>query len=460
MVSKVCALALTALFAFASAAPPGPDASESGYIKVNGTHDANLFYWFFNSRSDSAATDPVVLWLTGGPGCSSEVALFEENGPYKVNNTDLKLSSNPYSWSTRANLLYVDQPVGTGFSYTDSDLHDWVKSEKEVAQDMFEFLQGWLLKHPQYQKNEFFITGESYAGHYIPAIGYRLVQGNQNKEGLHINLQGLAIGNGLVNPEIQYGAYADFAFENKLINKTLHAAINDAYPVCRELIKGCAKLSVSCIAAFEECNLAVVEPITIAAGLRFHGEMNPYDIREKCEYPPLCYDFSGVDKFLKEPSVLSALGVSPKAKWTECEMGVHFFLLADWMANLEVNIPATLAAGVRVLVYAGEEDFICNWLGNSRWTDAMVWPGQYEFGNFTSVPWTPEGASAPAGEAKHAKGLTFLKVYKAGHMVPLNQPEAALAMLDTFTSGKSFVGGKDDKIKMPRKAGPAKITVV
>merc|ERR1712224_251577 len=119
-------------------------------------------------------------------------------------------------------------------------------------------------------------------------------------------------------------------------------------------------------------------------------------------------------------------------------MGVHFALLSDWMANLEKNIPATLAAGVRVLVYAGEEDFICKWLGNHRWTLAMDWPGKTEYNAANSTQWTPAGAAAPAGEFQNAQGLTFLKVYKAGHMVPLNQPVAALDMLDRFITNKSF----------------------
>ena len=87
-----------------------------------------------------------------------------------------------------SNILYVDQPTGTGFSYTtdDSDIrHD----EVGVSNDMYNFLQEFFKGHPKYQSNDFFITGESYAGHYIPALASRIYKGNSNKEGLHVNLK-------------------------------------------------------------------------------------------------------------------------------------------------------------------------------------------------------------------------------------------------------------------------------
>jgi len=92
----------------------------------------DVFYWWFESRNDPK-NDPLVLWLTGGPGCASEIALFHENGPYKWG-ADKKLESNPSSWNSNANLIYVDQPIGTGFSH--SSIIDLVTNEDEVAEEM------------------------------------------------------------------------------------------------------------------------------------------------------------------------------------------------------------------------------------------------------------------------------------------------------------------------------------
>lgn len=87
-------------------------ASKSGYYKVEGSKNLNYFYWFFESRSDPT-NDPVIIWLTGGPGCSSILALFAENGPCSVNADGTGTINNPYSWNSNANIMWVDQPAGT-----------------------------------------------------------------------------------------------------------------------------------------------------------------------------------------------------------------------------------------------------------------------------------------------------------------------------------------------------------
>jgi cathepsin A (carboxypeptidase C) len=113
-------------------------ASKSGYYKVEGSKNLNYFYWFFESRSDPT-NDPVIIWLTGGPGCSSILALFAENGPCSVNADGTSTIPNPFSWNSNANIMWVDQPAGVGFSYGDKS--DYDSNEAEVADDLYHFLQ-------------------------------------------------------------------------------------------------------------------------------------------------------------------------------------------------------------------------------------------------------------------------------------------------------------------------------
>ena len=186
-----------------------------------------MFYMYFESRSpDTAPTDPLVLWMTGGPGCSSELAVFYENGPFRIED-DLSLSENPFGWDVGHNVLFVDQPVGTGFSYT-SDPSDDVTSEKQVADDVLDFLLEFFDQKPELLRNDLFVTGESYAGHYVPAVASRIVEhnGNAARKTAALNLQGIAIGNGLTDPGIQYGAYADYAASKNLIGPSTRKAIH------------------------------------------------------------------------------------------------------------------------------------------------------------------------------------------------------------------------------------------
>ncbi|KAI4334343.1 hypothetical protein L6164_019046 [Bauhinia variegata] len=424
-------------FTFPNLGASGPSVEElghhAGYYSLPHTKAARMFYLFFESRSSK--DDPVVIWLTGGPGCSSELAMFYENGPFHITG-NLSLSWNDYGWDKVSNLLYVDQPTGTGFSYT-SDESDLRHDEQGVSNDLYDFLQEFFKQHHQFAKNGFYITGESYAGHYIPALASRVYQGNKEKREIHINLKGFAIGNGLTNPSIQYQAYADYALDKSLINKADHDRINKLIPRCEQAIKACGTGGEdACLSAYSACNEIFQQILSTA------GNINYYDVRKKCE-GSLCYDFSKMETFLNEKAVRGALGVGD-LEFVSCSSEVYEAMLTDWMKNLEVGIPALLEAGIKALVYAGEEDLICNWLGNSRWVHAMEWSGQKEFVASRTIPFTVDGAEA--GQMKSHGPLTFIKVYEAGHMVPMDQPKAALEMLRSWLQGKPTMTNSGDNV--------------
>eukprot|EP00029_Vermamoeba_vermiformis_P013256 TRINITY_DN8172_c0_g1_i1.p2 TRINITY_DN8172_c0_g1~~TRINITY_DN8172_c0_g1_i1.p2 ORF type:complete len:436 (-),score=163.13 TRINITY_DN8172_c0_g1_i1:69-1376(-) len=434
MNKSLIALVIAALcVALAVAGGWGPEKVQqySGYIAVNGTltdSGTHIFYWFFEARNNPK-TAPLVLWLTGGPGCSSQLALFYENGPYKMDQ-NMTVTTNPYSWNNYANIMYVDQPVGTGFSYADH-YSDYVTDETGVAEDMYQFLQKFFVQYPQYSKLPFFIIGESYAGHYVPAIGARIVEGNAKGGNPVLNLQGVGIGNGWVDPEIQYGSNADLLYENGLLPEVEKLLYDDVlYPTCELLI-----ISGAWPLALEECNLAL-EGALLGAEASAGRTINVYDVRIPCEYPPLCYDFDPLSKFLAQDNVRKSLGVSPKAQWTSCNKMVYSMLLDDWIGNFAVDVPKILAANVRVLVYSGDKDFICNYIGGQRWVATMDWTGKDAYNKAPENAWNVKGKQA--GTSKTAQGLTFLRVFEAGHMVPMDQPANALAMLTAFLNNKPF----------------------
>ena len=401
------------------------DQWKTGTVDIDSSND-DIFYWVFQSR-DAPSTDPLVLWLTGGPGCASEVALFYENGPYQfTSTTDSTIKSNPNSWNEFSNLLYVDQPIGTGFSK--GGLHD-PKSEKEVAEDMAVMLRGFLVQNPEYVNRDFFITGESYAGHYIPAIAYELLNDSKDVE---LNLKGIAIGNGLTDPFAQYPAYATFSYENDLISKEWDEVLNGGFKACDGLIyesqnKYKDNMKVQ-IAALEFCQILADSVI----GNPLHPKFNVYDIREPCGTPPLCYDFSQSDVLLNDAATQSALGVTGR-KWVECDKLVHTALLGDWMTNLMPQVASILDdSEVQVLVYSGDKDWICNWRGGEAWTEATKWASKDDFNSAQYVDWNVNGEAA--GSMRQFGDLHFLKVFNAGHMVPMNQPVNALAMLKMFVN--------------------------
>ncbi|XP_057451081.1 serine carboxypeptidase-like [Lotus japonicus] len=404
----------------------GPSVEElghhAGYYSLPHSKAARMFYFFFESRNSK--DDPVVIWLTGGPGCGSELALFYENGPFHIT-SNLSLVWNDYGWDKASNILFIDQPTGTGFSYT-TDGSDIRSDENGVSTDLYDFLQGFFRAHPQFVKNDFYITGESYAGHYIPALASRVHQGNKEEQGIHINLKGFAIGNGLTNPAIQYPAYPDFALDSGIITKSDYKQIIQQIPDCLQKLETCNTEGVDCYFAFDACQ-GIFEDIMFD-----NVGINYYDIRKRCDVP-MCYDFSNMENLLNEKTVRDALGVGD-LEFVSCSRRVHAAMLDDWVQNLEVGIPSLLEDGIKVLVYAGEYDLICNWLGNLRWVRAMEWSGQKEFNASFTRKFMVDGGEA--GSLNSYGPLSFLKVKDAGHLVPMDQPKAALEMLTRWMGGK------------------------
>ena len=187
--------------------------SYSGFLTVDKKFNSNMFFWYFKAAVDSENA-PVVLWLQGGPGASSLFGLFTENGPFEITKSN-KVKARKYSWHLNHNLIYIDNPVGTGFSFVDKD-EGYARNEVDVGKNLYEGLQQFFTLFPALQKNKFFVTGESYAGKYVPAVCHTIHKKNGAAK-LKINLHGMAIGNGLCDPLHQL-KYGDYLFQLGLID--------------------------------------------------------------------------------------------------------------------------------------------------------------------------------------------------------------------------------------------------
>jgi len=406
-----------------------PDVGQvSGYFRL-GEQNKHYFFWFFESRNDPE-NDPVVLWMTGGPGCSSGMALFVENGPCHVTDDGQKTYINNYSWNNNASIIFIDQPAGTGFSY---GTHD--HSEEGIGNDMYMFLTEFFSTYKQFADNKFFIAGESYGGHYVPATGHRIWLGNKQRTEdsklPHINLSGIAIGNGLTDPLIQYKYYAEMAYKSGTapprVNKTTYEIMKHvSTPLCLKAIEMCngkKHTHPACTMALQICSVGLIIPYSLSG-------YNQYDMSKKCEKPPLCYDFSNVETYLNKASVKQRIGVTNNKKWEACNKGVTEKMSGDYMKNYQYLIPDLLLDDIPVLVYAGDQDYICNWIGNRAWTLQLRWPGKEAFNAASEEPYMVNDQEA--GRIRTSNGFTFLQIYKAGHMVPMDQPAVALQMINEF----------------------------
>jgi len=407
--------------------PLGPETvyNEAGYIDLE-SPPRQFFYWFFESRSNPSL-DPFILWMSGGPGCSSQLALFMENGPYRVTKESgvFNVSLNPFSWNTNATVLWLDQPAGAGFSEGTLEY-----SSQQVGTTVYEVMTKFLDSHTNYSNLPFYIFGESYAGHYVPAVASVMMQ-NIKAGKSKINLKGVAIGNGLTSPAKQYAMYPEFAREHNLVSHFGTVVMTAGLVPCEYLAYECSREDLewerrwlSCFNGYVACSYAEVLPVQLTG-------VNVYDVRRQCGGNTLCYDFSTVTEFLNRVDVQKALGVDKVYKECDNLVNMEFVAGADEMHSWEPQIAELLGEKVKVLIYAGEYDFICNWMGNWNWVQNMAWSRNSSFAKAENKTWSPFGRVA--GYSVSAGGLTFLKLKDAGHLSPMDQPENTLEMVRQYT---------------------------
>jgi cathepsin A (carboxypeptidase C) len=397
----------------------------SGYLD-NEEDDKHLFYWFFESRNDPK-NDPVVLWLNGGPGCSSLTGLFMELGPSSINEKG-EVVYNPSSWNENANVIFLDQPVNVGYSYSGGKVSNTVAAGKDV----YALLTLFFKQFPEYAKQPFHISGESYAGHYIPVFAAEILSHKKR----NINLQSVLIGNGLTDGYTQYEYYRPMACGDggwpAVLNEQECTAMDNALPRCQSLIESCYKSESvwSCVPASIYCNNALI-------GAYQRTGQNVYDVRKPCGDNPLCYnELDWISKYLNRQDVMDALGVEV-SKYDSCNFDINrnFLFAGDWMQPFHRLVPGILKE-IPVLIYAGDADFICNWLGNLAWTNALEWPGQAKYAKAELKDLKLKADGSNIGSVKSSGNFTFLRLHAGGHMVPYDQPAASLDMLDRWLAGE------------------------
>ena len=239
-------------------------------IQGKNTTASSMFFWHFEARQN-ADTAPLAMWLGGGPGCSALAGIFSQNGPCRMEVNDTEPHLNPLSFNGVSNMLYVDQPIGTGFSHG----ADNYNSTFTAAPQVWSLLQTFYGAFPQYKGREFGIFSESYGGHWGPAFLAYFQDQNAAIDagtvtGEKVNVVALGVNNGLFDYEIQFKSYVDFAYNNtykQLINETQFNALTDAYNTkCKPIISGCTDTSAAgpCLSGYVTCAQAVMSPITSA----------------------------------------------------------------------------------------------------------------------------------------------------------------------------------------------------
>ncbi|KAJ7167745.1 Alpha/Beta hydrolase protein [Mycena filopes] len=407
---------------FAGHLPSDPNASKYDATTVS----AHLYFVMIKNRR-VADKKRIMFWFNGGPGCSSFDGLMMEVGPWRMDGKG-GFKTAEGGWEEYTTMVYIDQPAGTGFSYTSTD--KYVHTLEEAASQLIEFMRNFYKVFPEYEFMDTFLGGESYAGQWIPYFADAILNSN-----IGTHLRGAAIGNGWIDARRQYPSYIDFAVKTGILEEN-----SDAWKRARERTDECmadiAQLTSPEPITARKCEGLLLDVTSVREKVVDGKQMciNIYDIRYD-DLAPACGmnwppDIKPVTTYLDRKDVVRALHAEKNpASWVECRGRIHQELHERVSDSAIIKLPKVLER-IPVLIFAGDQDLICNYVGLESMIQAMEWNGAKGLGTVQTQSWSVSGA--PAGTWVSSRNLTYTKIFNASHMAPFDLPHVAHDMILRF----------------------------
>lgn len=438
---------------------PLPFYLETGYVEVEERHGVELFYYFIQSERNPRE-DPLILWITGGPGCSAFSGLVFEIGPLKFDVAGYtegfpRLVYFQDSWTKVSNVIFLDAPVGTGFSYARQQ-EGYNVSLTGTGRQLLIFLRKWLADHPEFASNPLYIGGDSYSGYTVPVTALEIANHQQaGDDGLQLNLKGYLVGNAGTDDRYDGGGKVPFMHGMGLISDELYDAARRgcdgdfvSTPTKAECANALEAISwvtsgVNPVHILEPmCGFALRTPgVSIfdaaAAGTRTRRQLVQDNVghpdfrstRSRLGLPVECRDNGYRLSYIwaDDPEVRETLGIREGSigAWSRCNTLTHFRHDVESAIPYHVNLTRR---GYRALVYNGDHDLDMTFVGTQAWIRSLGYP--------VVAAWRPwySNRQVAGFTTVYAHNLTFATVKGGGHTAPEYRPKECLDMLDRWTS--------------------------
>ncbi|PIA86956.1 Carboxypeptidase S1 B [Cercospora beticola] len=451
-------------------------------LGINQSYPINTFFWFFESRKDPRNA-PLTIWINGGPGSSSMAGLFAENGPCQINPDSNSTRLNPWSWNRDSNMLYLDQPVSAGLSYSilqnytvdliaanaiklndtdptpqqnstylvgtmsDYDNMTTANSSTVAAGAAWHFLQSWTQEFPHYQPNhrKINLAAESYGGRYGPTFFEFFEQQNErirnspssgDEKEMLLDLDTLLLVSPCIDP-IMYYSYPELVWNNTYGLKLVNESIRDQMLYNLHKKDGCLDLMWQCgnLTQLYDPHVvglnATVNQICADAGYICDHDVQQlpnraagfsfYDITKKNDRRYVDPFFEG---YLNQPHVQDNLGVP--LNWTSFSDAVSraFRNTSDFRPGHLDKLAYLLDHGVKVHIMTGDRDWVCNWFAGE---DSSLGVNYSHTSEFQSAGYAPirTNSSSVGGQVRQYANFSFSVVYDTGHAIPAFQGETA-----------------------------------
>ena len=427
----------------------------SGYLDVS---PVKKFHYMFNSAYEDADHKPLLLWLNGGPGCSSLDGWANEHGPMQFKD-DGKFYLNEFSWNRAANVIYLESPGDVGFSYIDSKLDNDLYIDDDVAaEDNLKALLDFFVKFPTMKNKDFYIAGESYGGIYVPMLAHKIVEYNKNlKESQKINLKGILVGNGVAdwNYDADPAMY-DFIFTHHLtsyesrLEYNKYCLLNETFDKqkCKD-IETNLEDDIDGINIYDylrECKIPKNFKGELSTSSKYYkyapwafkkfkttNEKINLQESERLYGDAPCFDDTLIENYFNREDVQKALHVTAKRPFEICSDDVNKRYISKDRGSIWAY-PTLIKEGIRILVYSGDTDAIVPFNGNQKWIRNLKLEIEEPWRQWRAY----DDMNNVSGYVIKYKGLTFCTIKGTGHMAPMWKPKESFYMLEKFLNEENF----------------------
>jgi len=423
----------------------------SGYLEIN---QNKSFHYIFVESQSNPSKDPVVLWLNGGPGCSSLLGLFKEHGPFIFPDGLSTFAKNENSWNKIANMIYLESPAGVGFSYAKSEEDLFYNDTLTTDENLIAVLK-WFEKFPEYLANEFYVSGESYAGVYVPYLAVYIHNYNGKADAEKINLKGILVGNACTNYKFDCDpADLDMYWTHALYSPTTRANF-EKYCPSQPSSQECQNAKSEALQNVVDVNLYDIYSYCYVNETTKKGAYNYIPFYKKYMekfYPNRnnlgnldCTDAYGAVIWLNKPEVQRAFHIFDNITlWQPCNDIVGNNYNVSWDNASYWAYPILIKNSYKILVYSGDTDGAVPTIGTIRWIQQL----RTDMGLKTLKSWSSWVMNTTIGDYSSYQlkgfyeiyqGLTFVSVKGVGHLVPEWAGKEAFHIFNYYLSNKTYL---------------------
>ncbi|PWA36274.1 peptidase S10, serine carboxypeptidase, Alpha/Beta hydrolase fold protein [Artemisia annua] len=414
-----------------------PFTFETGYVGVGEHGDVEFFYYFVESQRNPSQ-DPLILYLTGGPGVAALSTFLYQIGPLSFNiencwNNNITLELNPYSWTKIANMIFIDTPAGVGFSYSKT----WEASRSSdsiLASNVYDFLRKWLMEHPRFLSNPLYLSGISYMGLIVPRVVLETYNGNKVGNQPRVNIEGYI----MISPFTD--KFADFNSRLELAHRL--ALISD--DIYKSAIESCHGNYVYADDSNALCSNSLQRMEQCIGDINLSNTLEPFCaiVNPDPSCPEATQIFSEV--WANNKDVQKALNVREGTveRWAYTNMSVRYFFdkedttcySFDIFSSIEWQKQLTTET-CEVFIISGDHDMVFPYVGIQKWIKSLDVP--------IASPWKPWFLRSQVGGyqttyERNGYSLKHATIKGAGHVVFQTKPEEALSMVSEWLGSHTY----------------------